>query len=596
MKASVNALASEVVKLHLQGALPSVFDGDPHQLDTALAIGSEWFGLNHPILDCLRIGVAVHHGSLPGPYRKEIERLLQLGALKITISSPTLAQGLNLSASALVIHSLWRSGKMIEPSEFRNIVGRAGRAFIDSSGLIVHPMFEPTWRARKNWSDLVADAQPRDMQSGLVRLLLELLVRMQRSLGETDLDRLLEYVTSAAAWSFPELADEAAADASISRRTWTSQVASLDSALLSLVHDVEIEQSDVAASLDAALSSSLWARTLAHKNESVRLALRVGLLARSEVIWRGSTPAQRKGYYLAGVGFQTGRQLDLYSDELNRHLRAADASIMLGHETQAVESIIEFARIAFNVVPFTPKALPNNWEEVLADWLRGRQVVEIRSDDGFAVFEFIEESLAYRLPWALESVRVRATAHESADSSPWDLDTPDLGLAVAAVESGTLNRSTSLLMRAGFASRSGAIAAVDSTGATFTTLTEMNAWLNSEIVLERASDLGWPTLSTREVWASFRARSTPSQQRTWHHEEHEVAAAWYGSYQPTPGAPYRAVSLDHDETVLETSDAQRVGKLVSALNPRRQGLLRVTARNVPNAVELSYLGPADLTF
>ena len=48
------------------------------------------------------LGVAIHHGALPVPFRREVERLLQLGSLEVTIASPTLAQGLNLSASAVV--------------------------------------------------------------------------------------------------------------------------------------------------------------------------------------------------------------------------------------------------------------------------------------------------------------------------------------------------------------------------------------------------------------------------------------------------------------------------------------------------------------
>src|ERR1700737_3859951 len=76
------------------------------------------------ILECLRIGVALHHGALPTAYRKEIERLLRENVLKVTISSPTLAQGLNLYATVVIFHSLYRNRERISDSEFRNVVGR----------------------------------------------------------------------------------------------------------------------------------------------------------------------------------------------------------------------------------------------------------------------------------------------------------------------------------------------------------------------------------------------------------------------------------------------------------------------------------------
>src|SRR5688500_19300097 len=51
------------------------------------SIGGEWFGEDSPILACLRLGVAVHHGALPTAFRREIERLLRDGVLKVTVRS-----------------------------------------------------------------------------------------------------------------------------------------------------------------------------------------------------------------------------------------------------------------------------------------------------------------------------------------------------------------------------------------------------------------------------------------------------------------------------------------------------------------------------
>jgi hypothetical protein len=64
--------------------------------------------------------VAIHHGALQTAFRKEVERLLRDGILKVTISSPTLAQGLNLSATTVIMHALFRNRERIETSEFRS--------------------------------------------------------------------------------------------------------------------------------------------------------------------------------------------------------------------------------------------------------------------------------------------------------------------------------------------------------------------------------------------------------------------------------------------------------------------------------------------
>jgi hypothetical protein len=62
------------------------------------------------------------------------------------------------------------------------------------------------------------------------------------------------------------------------------------------------------------------------------------------------------------------------------------------------------------------------------------------------------------------------------------LDDFELGLAVSAVETGTMNRSASILIQAGFASRLAAIKAVNDTAATFSNGFELQQWLESEPV------------------------------------------------------------------------------------------------------------------
>lgn len=593
-KNSVNAFAKVIVDLHKRGALRSVFDGDPGDLAAALTIGEEWLGQEHPILACLRLGVAIHHGSLPSPYRREIERLLQRGALKVTVSSPTLAQGLNLSASALVVHSLWGVRRQITASEFRNIVGRAGRAFVDSVGLVVHPIFKEIPRGRRNWRQLVQSTALRDMESGLLQLVMSLLRRMQAKLDVDDLDALLDYVAGTAAWDYPEVAVETDEEDEHSQTAWRSQLASLDSAIFSLLSDSAITEDGIEEALDEVLGSSLWARSLARRQEPVQTALRAGLTARTRFLWSQSTPAQRRGYFLAGVGLETGRQLDEHASTLEQHLHDADQGVVNGDDQAAVDALTSFARIAFGIHPFAPRALPPQWEDILAAWLRGADAAEISGGETTDTLEFIEGSLVYRLPWALEAVRVRATAHEDPAGDPWSFLTDEHGLAVAAVETGTLNRSAALLMQAGFSSRSGALAAVIAGGGTFTTVSELKQWMNSEEVRQRVNDIHWPTASSHELWIEFISRSTAAPERAWIHTVEDVAVTWLRDHRPSSGTPYRAVSLASGETILESADGRRIGLLDEPLNPNLRGLLTVTGASADNVVEISYRGPSDL--
>jgi replicative superfamily II helicase len=67
---------------------------------------------------------------------------LRESILNLAISSPTLAKVLNLSDTAVVLYSLDRDGERIEIGEFKNVVGRAGRAYVDVKGIVLYPMFK----------------------------------------------------------------------------------------------------------------------------------------------------------------------------------------------------------------------------------------------------------------------------------------------------------------------------------------------------------------------------------------------------------------------------------------------------------------------
>lgn len=193
-----------------------------------------------------------------------MERLLQRGALKVTVSSPTLAQGLNLSASALRVHSLWRNRELIKASEFPQ---HRRQSWPSVRGLRRHrrpPIFKDVSRGRRNWRQLVEDTALRDMESGLLQLVVNLFARMQAKHGLRDLDALLEYVAGTAAWDYPEVVAESEEEAERSRTAWRSQLiaSTTPSSVCSTIPRLRRKES---RALDDVLASSLWARSLARR-------------------------------------------------------------------------------------------------------------------------------------------------------------------------------------------------------------------------------------------------------------------------------------------------------------------------------------------
>ncbi|WP_222128170.1 DEAD/DEAH box helicase [Roseomonas gilardii] len=591
---SVEPFAKVIVDLNERGALPSLLTAAPGLLQTALTLGEEWLGPDSDLLKCLRLGVALHHGALPTAYRKEVERLLRDGVLKVTISSPTLAQGLNLSATAIVMHSLYRAGELIKVSEFKNVIGRAGRAYVDVEGLVLYPIFADTRNRKHNeWVKLIGDLGAREMESGLIQLLTALLMRMHARVGG-DLDHLMNYVVNnASAWTFPEVPREEADKRERAHKEWERHLATLDTAILSLIGEADVPDDGIEAALDAILQSSLWQRRLLRKSEPVRNAFRNALLTRSRYIWARSSVAGRRGYFLAGLGLEAGHALDAVAAEANELLVQANSALLNADGEAAIMAITATAERVFAFYPFTPDPFPPNWRDILRCWLLGLPLAVAVAGQEADALQFIEGGLVYRLPWAMEAIRVRATANgDVIGQSGLSLDDFELGLAVPAVETGTMNRPASILIQAGFNSRLAAIKVVGDTGATFTNGQELRAWLRSAEVAAWSGRPDWPTPETREIWLEFTQDFAPRDNQTWSERRYHGNVQWYGA-PPQPGA---RLALHHwnGRPLVLSADGLAIGQLMHPLNPNRCGLVRATATGADGRLDLSYLGPNDL--
>ena len=95
---------------------------------------------NNKHLEYVLCGVASHHaGLLPG-WKMLVEKLFQKGLIKVVFATETLAAGINMPARSTVISAVSKrtdSGhRMLTPSEFLQMSGRAGRRGMDEIGYV----------------------------------------------------------------------------------------------------------------------------------------------------------------------------------------------------------------------------------------------------------------------------------------------------------------------------------------------------------------------------------------------------------------------------------------------------------------------------
>lgn len=585
LRKSVETLGKLILKCIGHGVLGPL-RSITERIKNTMATGAEWLGEEHPAVQCLQYGVALHHGGLPRPFLNEVERLLRSGDCPLTIASPTLAQGLNLSASVLLVPSIWRNQKIIPTVEFANVAGRAGRAFVDVEGLVLHIVWGDTVgkanRAVRDWNKLVAEAKAPRVISGILQLAVNIYERIAKVV-DVPIEEVVDYVTGhGEAWDFTN----ASADKiDVTSADWDRDIASLDSAILGLL-DAETPDDEITPALEGVLQASLFSRQLQQQEEKVQKLLSGFIAARAQRIWSQTQEPQRKGYHAAGIGLTAGQFLDANLAALTNLLGQAENAVTSGDAEASATAVVEFAKLVFQIAPFrAPKELPANWADALRAWMQGRPSVEVISICNDKGVDLLQEALAYRLPWAMEAVRVHASAvgHEGAGDIT--------GNAALAVEAGSSNRGVIVLIRSGLSSREAAMAAVESTVASFEDRAEMLMWLGSDEVEARTLEDDWPTEQSRHAWLQFYEGETKGDRQKWKRETQRAHVDWFdGSPEVGSHVVVEPASVGIAGLVLSPS-FKALGQIKSSLRRPRRDIVSAWASKKTDVIEVEYFGP-----
>lgn len=152
------------------------------------------------LTNSLRKGVAYHHAGLSPETRILVESLIKKGLVDVVCGTTTLAQGVNFPITSVVIETVKKGNVLnLEPQEFWNIAGRAGRALVDSIGVIAFPNHNKDF-IESALSLLTSEA--RQVSSELIGLLSSISDVERFSLGDLrtlpQLSSLLQFIAHAA--------------------------------------------------------------------------------------------------------------------------------------------------------------------------------------------------------------------------------------------------------------------------------------------------------------------------------------------------------------------------------------------------------------
>lgn len=95
----------------------------------------------------LEAGVAAHHAGLVPAFKETVEELFKRGLIRVVFATETLALGINMPARSVVIENLSKfngeSHELLQPGDYTQLTGRAGRRGIDVEGfgVVLHSPF-----------------------------------------------------------------------------------------------------------------------------------------------------------------------------------------------------------------------------------------------------------------------------------------------------------------------------------------------------------------------------------------------------------------------------------------------------------------------
>ncbi|HEY9685151.1 MAG TPA: DEAD/DEAH box helicase [Oculatellaceae cyanobacterium] len=343
-----------------------------------------------------RLGIICHSNRLPPQVRYAMEHLMRSCPPKIVIATSTLAQGVNIGISSVIVASPYvGTGQAMSKRDFWNICGRAGRAFVDREGKILFAIDDTRtdWEIKRdrNIAKQYLDVESTDpAESGLL-----FLVAMLKSIAieaGIDFELLLELVASN---DFSSLGANAS--------DVEEALDLIDDELLSMEDDPLLQGEEESADwVDTVFRDSLAAIQAASGRHSVSLDefmefMKTRAKSVSEEI---SNPAERKSVVASGLPLRIARRMHTAIDIFSAIAHEYVESKSIERLADAIKQIEEWA-LANASDLFAGKS-PEVFEHVRPLWLAGvslKQITEVEEN----ALDVCKETYGFQLAWIIHA-------------------------------------------------------------------------------------------------------------------------------------------------------------------------------------------------
>jgi len=331
-------------------------------------------------------GIMCHSNNLPAEIRLSMESLLRKGKAKFIVSTSTLAQGVNLGVSIVIIANIFLPAR-ISHRDFWNIAGRAGRAFVDTEGKILYVIDGTCSKAdwhRKLANEYFSHRNLESAQSGILTQIIQIINIAKKC--NIEFEYLLGLIAENNFANIPE--NEA--------NFIVNFFDCVDDSLLALnlaYNSSSVEESNW---IDDHFRESL--AYIQAKNEGARV-IEI-LKARSMAVKRlAGSSEQWKSFASSGIPLMSITKINELMEEI-----LSVTNIYLNSERQ-IKDKIDFLKATEEIIEKLPsshfrrKFSQQDIDVVRDSWLNGASLKNIPNGDKIANDHFV-----FTIPWILNAV------------------------------------------------------------------------------------------------------------------------------------------------------------------------------------------------
>lgn len=399
-------------------------DGKKQELwQRCLQSCEDYYTRNSREYQLLTKGIVVHHGKMPGLMARLLVEVIDQKIVHLVMATSTLSEGVNLPFETVLIPNLrrWDVNKSAEvdfsASEFKNLVGRAGRPGFGTEGrsLVLLPEQSSDrveTKTRNLYFSLINDLQEQltDTNSGAVSPLATLITHLRNQWqklvtngNDSDFLTWLELTAPITAQSRNETEEGA-----------IESLDSLDNVLLAAIVEVEqisareLEPNELEAEL-----RRLWQQTYAYYASQNQAQLQEFFVHRGTALKSTVYPvySERKRLYKTSLPPRSGNQLLTLYSRIKEHLktggdyRSRQEDQQFAYIRDTIQLIGQVSTFSIDDLKGKGNGAATSWENILRWWLCHRhspyQPRETQISDWH---NFIINKFNYRFNWGLGSI------------------------------------------------------------------------------------------------------------------------------------------------------------------------------------------------